>query len=82
MQSYVRRLVESRSFLSDDLTGSAMMTFALRNGTPLPQITPCPLIDRFSFKYRGLNALHKDSEADYGLPRTLSMDTLKDEQYL
>ncbi|PPQ64930.1 hypothetical protein CVT26_015650 [Gymnopilus dilepis] len=69
-------------FQGDVLAVISMMTFALRNGTPLPQITPCPLIDRFSFKYRGLNASHKDSEADYGLPRTLSMDTLKDEQYL
>ena len=59
-----------------------MISLSLRTGTPLPQITPCPLIDRFTLKYHGLDVIHKDSEEDYGLPRTLSLDTLRNEQYL
>lgn len=59
-----------------------MISSSLRTGCPLPQITPCPLIDRFTLKYHGLNVIHKDDEEDYGLPRTLTLDILKDEQYL
>lgn len=33
-------------------------------------------------KYHGLDVIHKDAEEDYGLPRTLSVETLKNEQYL
>ncbi len=59
-----------------------MVSSSLRTGCPLPQITPCPLIDRFTLKYHGLNVIHKEAEDDYGLPRTLTLETLKDEQYL
>lgn len=58
-----------------------MISTALRTGTALPQITPCPLLDRFQTQY-GLHVIHKDSEEDYGLPRTLTLDTLQNEQYL
>jgi hypothetical protein len=33
-------------------------------------------------KYHGLDVIHRDAEEDYGLPRTLSMDVLRDEEYL
>lgn len=59
-----------------------MIATALRTGGPLPQITPCPLVDRYLLKYHGLNVIHSDAEDDYGLPRTLSLDTLQDEQYM
>ena len=61
---------------------SAMITSSLRTGSPLPQITPCPLLDRFLLQYHGLNVIHKSSEEDYGLPRSMTFDTLKNEQYL
>ena len=61
---------------------SAMITSSLRTGSPLPQITPCPLLDRFLLQYHGLNVIHKESEEDYGLPRSMTFDTLKNEQYL
>jgi len=59
-----------------------MISTALRTGTPLPQITPCPLLDRFVLHHHGLNILKGEEEADYGLPRTLTIETLEDEQYL
>ena len=59
-----------------------MITSSLRTGSPLPQITPCPLLDRFMLQYHGLNVIHKDAGEDYGLPRSLTFDTLKNEQYL
>lgn len=59
-----------------------MISTALRTGTPLPQVTPCPLLDRFVAFHQGLNVLRNEVEDDYGLPRTLTIDTLEDEQYL
>lgn len=75
-----------------------MVSTALRTGAPLPQITPCPLLDRFvSHQYPQLLPHHgsvdrsnsnsqvhaSSSNADeYGLPRSLSIDILEDEQYL
>jgi hypothetical protein len=60
----------------------AMISNSLRSGQPLPQITPCPLLDRFMARQHGLNVIHQESEDDLGLPRTLTMDTLQNEQYL
>ena len=61
---------------------TGMISTALRTGQPLPQITPCPLLDRFMLHFHGFNVIHRESEEDYGLPRTLSLATLEDEQYL
>ena len=33
-------------------------------------------------KYHGLNVIHREAEEDYGLPRTLTFEMLKNEQYL
>ena len=60
----------------------AMIASSLRTGSPLPQITPCPLLDRFLLQYHGLNVIHKEAGEDYGLPRSMTFDTLKNEQYL
>jgi hypothetical protein len=59
-----------------------MITSSLRTGSPLPQITPCPLLDRFLLQYHGLNVVHKEAGEDHGLPRSMTFDTLKNEQYL
>ena len=59
-----------------------MIYTALRTGNPLPQITPCPLLDRFMLRYHGLNIVHREAEEDYGLPRSLTLETLRNEQYL
>ncbi len=33
-------------------------------------------------KYHGFSVIHKEAEEDFGLPRTLTLETLQDEQYL
>ncbi|KAJ3784989.1 hypothetical protein GGU10DRAFT_293088 [Lentinula aff. detonsa] len=70
------------NFQGDVLAVISMISTSLRTGSPLPQITPCPLVDRFMLKYHGLNVIHKEAEEDYGLPRTLTKETLENEQYL
>ncbi|KAF8956639.1 hypothetical protein BDZ97DRAFT_1763642 [Flammula alnicola] len=85
--SWSRAFLRRSRFMDPDFQGDilaviSMISSSLRTGSPLPQITPCPLLDRFMLKYHGLDVIHKDSEEDYGLPRTLSLDTLRNEQYL
>jgi len=58
-----------------------MLSTALRTGHPLPQITPCPLLDRFMEHRHGLN-VPLDEDEEYGLPRVVTMDMLEDMQYL
>ncbi|PBK88893.1 hypothetical protein ARMGADRAFT_996733 [Armillaria gallica] len=70
------------TFQGDMLAVISMIATSLRTGEPLPQITPCPLLDRFMLKYHGFSVIHKEAEEDFGLPRTLTMETLKNEQYL
>ncbi|ESK92525.1 hypothetical protein Moror_4433 [Moniliophthora roreri MCA 2997] len=70
------------NFQGDILAVISMIATALRTGNPLPQITPCPLIDRFMLKYHGLNVVSREAEEDYGLPRTLTPETLENEQYM
>lgn len=59
-----------------------MIATALRTGTPHPQITPCPLISRIGQKAYGLNIIQHHAEDDFGLPRTLTKETLENEQYM
>ncbi|GLB35374.1 putative ER transporter, 6TM, N-terminal [Lyophyllum shimeji] len=85
--AWARALLRRTKFLDTDFQGDilAVITLicsALRTGSPLPQITPCPLLDRFMEQHHGLEIIHKESEEDYGLPRTLTLDTLQNEQYM
>ncbi|KAJ6630533.1 hypothetical protein B0H10DRAFT_1981580 [Mycena sp. CBHHK59/15] len=85
--SWTRAFLRRTQFLDSDFQGDvlaviSMISTALRTGCPLPQITPCPLVDRFSSKQYGLNVIHKEAEEDFGLPRALTLDTLQNEQYL
>ena len=59
-----------------------MISTALKTGQPLPQITPCPLLDRYMENSHGLNVIRHEADDDYGLPRTMTIDTLANEQYL
>jgi hypothetical protein len=61
---------------------TAMISTSMRTAEPLPQVTPCPLIDRFMLRFHGLEVIHKEFQDDYGLPRQLTLDTLKNEQYM
>ncbi|TFY51396.1 hypothetical protein EVJ58_g10592, partial [Rhodofomes roseus] len=75
------RLLDA-DFQGDVLAVISMISTALRTGTPLPQVTPCPLIDRFMVYTHGLNVIRQEEDDDYGLPRTMTIDTLENEQYL
>lgn len=58
---------------------------ALRTGSPLPQITPCPLTDRFfmfEIGQQGLAITRGEEEDDLGLPRIVDAKTLEDENYM
>lgn len=58
-----------------------MISTALRTGSPLPQITPTPLLDRFWQENHGLNVLQQEAADGHGLPKTVTFETLQDEQY-
>ncbi|KAG1817351.1 hypothetical protein EV424DRAFT_1324468 [Suillus variegatus] len=75
------RMLDS-DFQGDVLAVISLVSNALHTGSPLPQITPCPLLDRFMLRHHGLNVVHEESEDDYGLPRTLTVETLENLQYL
>lgn len=75
------RMLDS-DFQGDVLAVISLISNALRTGSPLPQITPCPLLDRFMIRHHGLNVVHEESEDNYGLPRTLTVETLENLQYL
>lgn len=69
-------------FQGDVLAVISMISTSLRTGHPLPQITPCPLVDRYMQYSHGLNVIRQEADDDYGLPRTMTIDTLANEQYL
>jgi len=75
------RFLES-DFQGDVLAVLCLISTALRTGMPLPQVTPCPLLDRFISQHPGLHVLRVELEDEYGLPRHLTIDTLENEQYL
>ncbi|KIJ33025.1 hypothetical protein M422DRAFT_265054 [Sphaerobolus stellatus SS14] len=75
------RFVDSE-FLGDVLAVITMISTSLRTGTPLPQITPTPLLDRFWKEYHGINILRQEVADEYGLPRTVTFETLQNEQYM
>ncbi|KAG1814722.1 uncharacterized protein BJ212DRAFT_1361725 [Suillus subaureus] len=75
------RMLDS-DFQGDVLAVISLISNALRTGSPLPQITPCPLLDRFMVRHHGLNVVHEESEDNYGLPRMLTVETLENLQYL
>ena len=59
-----------------------IISTALRSGTPIPQITPCPLLDRFLRFTHGFNVVPGEESDGYGLPATATVDLLEDEQYM
>ena len=59
-----------------------IISTALRSGTPIPQITPCPLLDRFLRYNHGFNVVRGEEDDEYGLPKTATVELLEDEQYM
>ncbi|TDL16038.1 hypothetical protein BD410DRAFT_731828 [Rickenella mellea] len=85
--AWAKAFLRRTRFLESDFQGVvlaviSLVSTALRTGTPLPQITPCPLLDRFTSDKNGFNAFRHNAEGDYGLPRSLTIETLENEQYL
>ncbi|KAA1476343.1 hypothetical protein DENSPDRAFT_932985 [Dentipellis sp. KUC8613] len=84
--AWSRAFLRRTRFLDSDFQGDvlaviSLISTALRTGNPLPQITPCPLFDRFIMYHHGLNVVRQEADDDYGLPRTMTVDTLENEQY-
>ncbi|SPO32802.1 uncharacterized protein UTRI_05688_B [Ustilago trichophora] len=77
-------------FLGDVVSVISMCSTALKTGQPLPQITPCPLVDRFMDTPHGFNAyLPTEGSASSGvdeilatLPAKITMATLEDAEYM
>ncbi|KAL4245332.1 hypothetical protein ABKN59_008325 [Abortiporus biennis] len=85
--AWTRAFLRRTRFLDADFQGDilaviSLISTSLRTGNPLPQITPCPLLDRFMSYTHGLNVIRQEADDDYGLPRTMTIDTLENEQYL
>lgn len=68
--------------ISTPLTVLGLISTALRSGTPIPQITPCPLLDRF-FRYNhGLNVVREEEDDELELPKTTTIEVLRNDQYM
>ncbi|KAI6044608.1 hypothetical protein EDC04DRAFT_2561114 [Pisolithus marmoratus] len=85
--AWARALLRRTRLLDPDFQGDvlaviSLISTSLRTGNPLPQVTPCPLLDRFMEGSHGLNVVHQESEDDFGLPKNLTLDTLESLQYL
>ncbi|KAF8123857.1 hypothetical protein EV363DRAFT_1587054 [Boletus edulis] len=77
-----RTRLSDADFQGDVLAVMSLISSSLRNGNPLPQVTPCPLVSRFVERSHGLNVVHEESEEDFGLPRLLTEETLESLQYM
>ncbi|CDU22185.1 uncharacterized protein SPSC_00815 [Sporisorium scitamineum] len=72
-------------FLGDVVSVITMCSTALKTGQPLPQVTPCPLVDRFMDTPHGFNVLHQQGHADdvlASLPAKITLATLQDAEYM
>ncbi|KAI9457690.1 hypothetical protein HD554DRAFT_2141755 [Boletus coccyginus] len=77
-----RTRLSDADFQGDVLAVVSLISSSLRTGNPLPQVTPCPLLNRFMEHSYGLNIVHGESEEDFGLPKALTEETLESLQYL
>ncbi|KAF8431956.1 hypothetical protein L210DRAFT_3650787 [Boletus edulis BED1] len=77
-----RTRLSDADFEGDVLAVISLISFSLRTGKPLPQVTPCPLLNRFMERRHGLNIVHEESEEDFGLPKVLAEETLESLQYM
>ncbi|KAF8121514.1 hypothetical protein EV363DRAFT_907034 [Boletus edulis] len=81
--AFLRRTrLSDADFQGDVLAVISLISSSLRTGDPLPQVTPCPLLNRFIDHRHGLNIVHEESEEDFGLPKLLTEETLESLQYM
>jgi hypothetical protein len=75
-------------FLGDVLSVISMCSTALKTAEPLPQVTPCPLVDRFMDTPHGFNAylpddVHTATDPLLAeLPTKITLQTLEDAEYM
>ena len=72
---FLSNVDEKKTFLG-------LISTALRSGTPIPQITPCPLLNRFMRYNHGFNVVQEEEDDEFGLPKTPTVELLEDEQYM
>lgn len=70
-----------RTQVGDVLACFEMCATSIKTGMPLPQITPCPLVDRGYSAKMGLDLGVKDEEIPEGLPSHIDFNVLKSEEY-
>ncbi|KAL7418186.1 hypothetical protein BDY24DRAFT_437656 [Mrakia frigida] len=80
------RLMDVR-FLGDVLAVISLCATCLRSASPLPQITPCPLIERYLERHHGLRidmdydeSVHHEEESG-GVPRHVTAEVLESIEY-
>jgi hypothetical protein len=67
------------SWLMRPLIG--LISTSLRTGHPLPQVTPCPLLDRF-MRHSQPVSIPQPDHSTITLPRDIGLNVLMNEQYL
>ncbi|OXG24105.1 hypothetical protein C361_02654 [Cryptococcus neoformans Tu259-1] len=78
-----RTRLSDPAFLGDVMVVLSMCSTTLRAGTPLPQITPSPLVARFGMgKTKGLDLPHESSDHSGELPSLVTVDVLESENYM
>lgn len=68
-------------FIGDAIAVLIMCSTALQTGAPLPQITPCPLLDRYLLYRPGFSITRDDDDDHLGLPVHITYDILSDPDY-
>lgn len=58
-----------------------MCATSIKTGMPLPQITPCPLVDRGYSAKLGVELSNKTEEIPHGLPTHIDFNVLQSQEY-
>ena len=66
-----------RQLIGDCLAVLFMTANAIKTGGALPQLVPCPLLDRFASRMNAIQGTHKEGS----LPQHLTQETLEDPGY-
>ncbi|GAC98298.1 hypothetical protein PHSY_005891 [Pseudozyma hubeiensis SY62] len=75
-------------FLGDVVSVISMCSTALKTASPLPQVTPCPLVDRFMDTPHGFNIAQDTTASGHmdeilaTLPSKITFETLQDAEYM
>lgn len=73
-------------FLGDVISVISLCSTALKTASPMPQITACPLVDRFLLFEHGFDVTHTHGTAPpewlEGLPKKITLATLADQEYM